>query len=161
MLEEVLCHLKNWFVLPDGIHTGHWQIKNGKLELPFLQKGQLFRICGSVRNDGLYHYSDALRLQDENFAGNIWALAVPTAVCKLAAEIETWQQQQSAPSPYLSESFGGYSYTRAANTQGGTAGWRQVFATQLNPWRKLRDTPAVPQPWRGDVQMFDSAYLWR
>ena len=56
MLEQVLMHLKNWFLVPGGIHEGTYTIEDGGITLPFLAKGQYFRICGSVFNDGLHQY---------------------------------------------------------------------------------------------------------
>ena len=152
MLETVLIHLKNWFVVPRGVHEGIYTIENGKLELPFLQNGQYYRICGSVFNDGLHKYGDESdKLQEEKFTGTVWALAIPKAVVELSAKIEEWQNKhgEAAASPFSSESFGGYSYTMATDADtGNRATWETVFRTQLNPYRKLRETAPV-KPWRG------------
>lgn len=145
MLETVLTHLKNWFVVPHGIHGGTFTIENGMLELPFLQDGQYFRICGSVFNDGLHKNSPSEVLTDETFSGTVWALAVPKAVVDLSAKIEEWQDKNGATveSPFSSEAFGGYSYTLAADSKGNRATWETVFRSQLNPYRKLRETAPV------------------
>lgn len=152
MLETVLIHLKNWFVVPRGVHEGTYTIENSTLELPFLQDGQYYRICGSVFNDGLHKYGDiADALQNETFTGTVWALAIPKAVVDMAAKIEEWQTKNgdAVASPYQSESFGGYSYTKATDTTTGAAAtWETVFRTQLNPYRKLKETAPV-KPWRG------------
>lgn len=145
MLEQVLTHLKNWFVVPGGVHVGMYTIENKTLELPFLQNGQYYRICGSVFNDGLHKYGEA-DLQDEAFGGTVWALAVPKAVIDLAAKIEEWQNKngEAVASPYTSESFGGYSYTKATDSKtGAQATWETVFRSQLNPYRKLRETAPI------------------
>lgn len=136
MLEEILAHLHNYFVVPGGAHTGRYTIAEGSLALPFLSAGQYFRICGSVFNDGLYRYGDAVTLTDEVFEGSVWALAVPQAVQTLAQTISTWKEAHP-PSAYVSESFGGYSATRAAGSDGKPAGWQEVFRSELNAWRKL------------------------
>ena len=109
MLEQVLMHLKNWFLVPGGIHEGTYTIEDGGITLPFLANGQYFRICGSVFNDGLHQYP-ASDLKSETFEGTVWALAVPQAVIDLEAEIESWQTKngEASKSPYQSESFGGY-----------------------------------------------------
>jgi hypothetical protein len=148
VLENVLMHLKNWFLV--DIYERTFTIENNTMELPFLQKGQYFRICGSVFNDGLHKYGDpADKLQNETFTGTVWALAIPKAVVELASEIEAWQSKngEAAQSPYSSESFGGYSYTKAtdANT-GRPVTWETAFRSQLNPLRKPREmAPVEPQ----------------
>ena len=147
MLEAVLMHLKNWFVVPCGVHEGMYTIENSTLELPFLQDGQYYRICGSVFNDGLHKYGDIEdKLQNETFAGTVWALAIPKAVVDMAVKIEEWQTKNgdAVASPFTSESFGGYSYTIATdNDTGNRATWETVFRTQLNPYRKPRETATV------------------
>ena len=139
MLEQVLMHLKNWFLVPGGIHEGTYTIEDGGITLPFLANGQYFRICGSVFNDGLHQYP-ASDLKAETFDGTVWALAVPQAVIDLAAEIEAWQKKNgdASVSPYQSESFGGYSYSKATDSaSGGAVTWQSAFRSRLNAWRKL------------------------
>lgn len=145
MLEQVLLYLKNFFIVENGVHDGEYTIKGGNIDLPFLQKGQYFRILGSVFNDGVYQYMDsvALNLLDETFDGTVWALAVPRAVIALADEIEAWEAKNAADTPFVSESFGGYSYSRATNSNGQPAGWQDVFRARLHPYRKLREYGAV------------------
>lgn len=141
MLAQVLRHLKNWFRLPGGIYEGTYTIQGGAIVLPFLERGQYFRICESRFNDGLYQYGDATNMIDETFDGVIWALAVPQEVVELAKEIALWQEKNGAvsASPYASESFGGYSYTRAVTATGGAVGWQEAFRSRLDPWRKARE----------------------
>ena len=139
MLEQVLMHLKNWFLVPGGIHEGTYTIEDGGITLPFLANGQYFRICGSVFNDGLHQYP-ASDLKAETFDGTVWALAIPQAVIELAAEIEAWQKKNgdASVSPYQSESFGGYSYSKATDiASGGAVTWQSAFRGRLNNYRKL------------------------
>ena len=139
MLEQVLMHLKNWFLVPGGIHEGTYTIEDGGIALPFLANGQYFRICGSVFNDGLYQYP-AGDLKTETFDGSVWALAVPQAVIELAAEIEAWETKngEAASGIYQSESFGGYSYSKATDSAtGGAVTWQSAFRSRLSAWRKL------------------------
>ena len=109
MMGSVLSHLHNWFVAPDGVHEGTFTIEDGSIDLSdFLKDGQFFRICGSTFNDGVFAYA-AETLTDETFTGTIWALNVPPALSRLVAEIEDYENRAEAkPSPYKSESFGGY-----------------------------------------------------
>lgn len=139
MLEQVLRHLNNWFLVE--IREGTFTVENGSITLPFLLTNQYFRIVGSVFNDGLHQYP-AVDLTGETFTGSVWALAVPKAVIDLSVEIEAWQEKngEAAASPYQSESFGGYSYTkRSAGSDSGTLnGWQDAFKSRLNDWRKLK-----------------------
>lgn len=139
MLEQVLMNIRNWFPVKGGIHSGTFTIKDGGITLPFLADGQYFRICGSVFNDGLHQYP-ATDLVDEEFSGAIWALAIPPAVVDLADEIGAWQEKngEAASSPFSSESFGGYSYSKATDSaSGGAVTWQTAFRSRLNAWRKL------------------------
>jgi len=144
MLDE-LCHeLNNWF--DKGRYFGDFQITDGMIDLSEtdIQNGQYFRIAGSVFNDGVYQYP-AEDLHDEVFDGAVWLMAVPQAVLDLAAEIEAWQAKyggadSAAMSPFTSESFGGYSYSKGSGSDGsGSSGsWQSAFASRLNQWRKIR-----------------------
>jgi hypothetical protein len=66
-------------------------------------------------------------------------MAVPPTLIALAAEIDEYNKSDAAkPSPYMSESFGGYTYQKFSSGVGGDASaWQRVFASKLNPWRKL------------------------
>ena len=139
MLEQVLMNIRNWFTVDGGIYSGTFTIKDGGITLPFLANGQYFRICGSVFNDGLHQYPED-DLTDETFNGTIWALAIPKAVIELADEIGKWQEKngEAASSPFSSESFGGYSYSKATDAEtGGAVTWQSAFKKQLSAWRKI------------------------
>lgn len=135
MLEQVLQHLNNWFLVPDGIHTGKFTVQDGGITLPFLQTGQYFRVVGSVFNDGLHQYP-AQDMAEETFDGAIWALAVPKAVIALADEIKAWSNKNQ-PTGFTSESFAGYTYSKATNASGVAVGWQDVFKSRLNAWRRI------------------------
>ena len=139
MLEQVLMNIRNWFPVKGGIYSGTFTIKDGGITLPFLADGQYFRICGSVFNDGLHQYP-AADLVDEEFSGSILELAIPPAVVDLADEIGAWQEKngEASASPYQSESFGGYSYSKATDAEtGGAVTWQSAFKQQLSAWRKI------------------------
>lgn len=141
MLEELMRECRNWFVVPNGVHLGTFTIKDGSIALPFLVVGQYFRIIGSTFNDGVYQYGTD-GLTDETFDGAVWALAVPAAFISLVEDVEAWRDKYeiAANSPFQSESFAGYSYTKSSasdNFGGFVTGWQGVFAARLNKWRKL------------------------
>lgn len=128
---EMCASLRNYFAL-DPI-SGEFTIKDSDITVPGLVRGQYFRIDGSVFNDGVHRYGEISMNGDETFTGTITPMAVPPAFEAVAAEIEEWKQKNAEVinSPYQSESFGGYSYTK------GTASWQGVFAKRLNRWRKI------------------------
>lgn len=136
MLDEILAEIRNYFVVK--VHSGDFEVIGGRLSpLDFLQNGQYFRIVGSVMNDGVYRYPYS-GLTDETFSGEIWALAVPPTLIALVAEIEEYEKKaKETVSPYTSESFGGYSYTKATDSNGSPLTWEKVFAKRLNKWRKI------------------------
>jgi hypothetical protein len=143
LLEEVCGYLHNYFI--HEIHTGDFSIVNGSLDVDFLQNGQYFRIVGSVFNDCVCQYP-AADLHDEEFSGSVWAMAVPPSLIALLLEIEAWiakydGDDSTLNSPYTSESFNNYSYSKASgtNSDGSYAPvtWQSIFAKRLDRWRKL------------------------
>ena len=148
-LTELCQTLHNWFVLEKQFGT--ITISDGAITIdrkdPGLLENQYFRIVGSVYNDGVHKngdYSDTL--EDETFDGALWLMGIPKAVLKLADEIDAWREKYEATdsaalSPFNSESFGGYSYSKGNNTtqsgNGSGGGWESVFASRLAMWRKI------------------------
>jgi hypothetical protein len=144
MLSKICQEIKNWFDRGQPRIHGAFSIENGKITdeafLDVIQQNQYFRIIGSVFNDGVYKYTDDLELTNELFVGSIWLMAVPRDVIILSNEIETWLNKygEEAKSPYQSESFGGYSYSKSSGgSSSSNPSWQSVFATQLNRWRKI------------------------
>ena len=144
MLTELCQELNNWFEREK--RSGSFRIANGMLEADFLLPGQYFRVMGSLFNDGVHQYGNDF-LNDEDFTGSVWSLAIPVAVIELSEDIDAWRAKYEAPdsssmSPYMSESFGGYSYSKGSAISGtGTGGatsWRTSFASRMNAWRKIQ-----------------------
>lgn len=151
MLEQVCDFIHNYFVLAE--YEGTYEVENGTFPCSFLLDGQRFRIRGSALNDGIYTYhldgtiyddddSVAIDLMPETFNGIIQVMGVPRTFLLLVKDISNWIESNSAAlnSPYTSESFGGYSYTKATGTganAGGILGWQDVFKQKLNAYRKL------------------------
>ena len=129
MLTAICEELNNWF--DKKKYFGTFSIVDGELVNVVIPEGGYYRIVGSFFNDGV-HLSEEL-LQDETFEGAVWKMAVPPEVVKLAKDIEKWlgEYGEVTLSPYRSESFGGYSYTRDAES------WQDAFRQRLNVWRKL------------------------
>lgn len=150
MLTDLCQELKNWFEKEKYIGT--FTIEGGQLtDSSFLQDGQYFRVIGSVFNDGVHKFdpNNAERedLHDEVFEGAVWAMAVPPTVIALSDKIAAWQAEygsvnSAAMSPYQSESFGGYSYSKGGGSGSSSGGssvptWKSVFADELNRYRKI------------------------
>ena len=134
MIDEICASLHNYFAM--DIVPGEYTVNDGEITLPFLAAGQFFRVVGSVFCDGVYRCGDKLPA-DETFDGAIWALAIPPALEAIAAEIEEWKAKNAdvLASPYQSESFGGYSYSKGTGSD--SASWQGAFASRLNRWRKI------------------------
>ena len=135
MLETVLNHLHNWFEVRGAMKTGEFRVVSGALDVDGLLEGQYYKIEGSVLNDGLHQYPVSI-LENETFTGKIWPLAIPRAVIDLADEIACWCKE-NPETDKVSESFGGYSYSRGAGASGRSGGWAAAFASRLATWRKV------------------------
>ena len=138
MLTELCAEIRNYFLVPGGIHRGTFNISGGELApLDFLKEGQYFRIVGSTFNDGVHRHPSA-GLVDESFEGAVWAMAVPPAVVALADDIKAFCESDAAKvSQFKSESFAGYTYTKATDENGATLSWQSVFAKRLNQYRRI------------------------
>lgn len=152
ILEEVLYHIHNWFER-DTISAKGCEIEDGTLPASItssMRVQQWYRIDGSYLNDGL-HQHPADDLQDETFDGTVTLLAIPKPLLRIVQEIEDWlalgqeAREKALASPYQSESFDGYSYSlrsdltanSASGGPTGLSGWQAVYASRLNPWRKI------------------------
>lgn len=137
MFTEIMQHIKNYF--PAGkTYTNQYKITSGHVNLP-LKEGQYYLIEGSIFNDGVHVYGED-DLEDEQFYGTVSALKPPKAFIDLCEEIIAWQSTKGkteATGIYTSESFGGYSYSKATTSSGTPAGWKEVFKTRLDVWRKV------------------------
>ena len=151
MLSQICLYLKNWFDRNQQKFFGNITISNGVITKPYefgelCKANQYYRIVGSVFNDGVYKHGTE-ELTDEEFEGAIWLMAVPKDVINLATEIEMWQAKYGGVdsqnmSPYQSESFGGYSYSKASGgSSSGSASsvpsWQGVYADRLRRYRKI------------------------
>lgn len=141
MLTELCKELNNWF--DKKRLFGTFTVSGGTLKVDGAQDGQFIRICGSVFNDGVWQYP-VTGLKDETFDGAVWLMAVPDEVQTLAVDIDQWREKYTdvLQSPFTSESFGGYSYSKASASASGAAGvtgvtWQSTFADKLSHWRKI------------------------
>lgn len=148
MLTQICQYLRNWFDRYEPKLVGTFVIDsengvsfNGADVNTYFKTGQYVRIIGSTFNDGV-HKLGVDELTAEEFDGAIWGMAIPQVIIDLADEIDTWNTKyaDAQNSPYQSESFAGYSYSKASgngSTGGSGATWQDVFASRLAPWRKI------------------------
>jgi hypothetical protein len=146
ILTEICDYLNNNFW--EKKIEGSFSIVDGYINVPALKNGQYFRIIGSTFNDGVHKYpiTATTKLTDEEFKGVILAMAVPATVIAIASDITEWQAKyggasSEAMSPFNSESFDGYSYSKSGSgnaNSGSNVTWQDVFGGRLNKYRKLR-----------------------
>lgn len=139
-LEQVLAYIHNYFVV--DTHRGKFEVNNNSVDVDFLQTDQYYKIEGSIFNDGVYKFGSEQDMTDETFDGKILSMAVPKGVLSVCSEIDNWMLKYGdiQNSPYMSESFGGYSYSKSlgfGKNSGSSTTWQTVFASKLNQWRKL------------------------
>lgn len=146
VLTELCDELNNYFWRQKKMGT--FSISGGHIDLgEYIKEGQYFRIVGSTFNEGVHKYP-ASGLKDEVFNGAIWSMAVPETVVDLASDIAAWEEKYGgvdspALSPFASESFNNYSYSKSSGGASGTGAenansWQGAFASRLNKWRRLR-----------------------
>lgn len=143
MLTQICAEIRNYFSKREDRFFGDFSVVDGKISplLP-MADGQYFRVVGSVFNDGV-HRSDDQLTDEGSFHGAIWLMRVPQEIIDLDAEITRWIEDYSVliSSPYTSESFGGYSYTKKSGSGVGgddALAWQSVFANRLNAYRRIR-----------------------
>lgn len=148
MLDEICAEIKNYF-WRDGhdIIIGDFTISDGVISPPFdFDDCEYIRIVKSKKNDGVYKVSE-MQLADESFHGAIWRMYPPNSFLSLVEEIAAWQAVNGtadsvAMSPFNSESFGGYSYSKSGGNSAGASSvptWQSVYASRLNRYRRLRE----------------------
>lgn len=144
LIEQILDFIHNHFV--QYTTEGEFSVIDGVLHGTTLQPRQFFWIQGSTFSNGVHQMVDSDPIMydgfkvTETFRGTVSALAIPADLLALAGEIQAYVEKNGdrMNSPFQSESFGGYSYTKASgNGSADGADWRSVFATRLNRWRKL------------------------
>lgn len=126
-----VCHaVNNWFA--DKKIIGEIKIEDGTLSVD-TEGYKYIRIINSKLNDGVYDVT-AMELTDEDFDGAVWLLKLPRPFLTLCERIELWQTANEGKELFQSESFGGYSYSRAADA----TSWQGIFRNDLDGWRKKR-----------------------
>ena len=131
---EIMRYIRNFFPVSEDAITGQFTVSDGTLLGHDLEGFVL--IEGSRFNDGVCEFPTH-ELRDETFTGLITPLAPPADFLQLCRDIITWDKtyREAMHRPFKSESFDGYSYTMDA--AGDAADWRRVWASELNPYRRI------------------------
>lgn len=146
MLTRVCRYLKNWFV-KSNTGNGDVAVIDGKVyfngsEIE-MNEGQHFALVRTRYVYGVYAYGD--EIEDSEFEGAVWIMDVPKDVLDVVVRMTAWEEANGgsdspAMSPYQSESFGGYSYSKASGG-GGKVGSsvfdNAEFASVLRPFKKI------------------------
>ena len=143
MLTEICANIRNYFTYEDDKHFGEFAIVAGQITPSFNIPTDYIRIVGSHKNDGVHKLSDNDLVDEDKFDGAIWVMSPPKDFIALAAEIADWQAkygsvESQAMSPYNSESFGGYSYSKSGGSSSGGANWQSAYASRLDIYRRIR-----------------------
>lgn len=148
-LTEICANIKNYFLRSDSdIVRRTFDIRSGVVPLDTLLEGQYFRVVGSILNDGVWQNTteDLANLRAETFTGEIWSMSVPRDFEQLCEDISAWRAKNESldslnMSPFSSESFGGYSYSKgsAGGSESGGNGvtWQNQFRARLNTYRRI------------------------
>ena len=147
-LTDICANIKNYFLKDDkSIQKGTFTISVGTAPLDSLLPNQYFRIVGSVLNDGVWKNvaEDLQKLQAEEFEGEIWSMSVPKDFESLCDDIAAWRLKNEGTnsenmSPFTSESFGGYSYSKGGSgsrSNGSSVSWQDQFRSRLNTYRRI------------------------
>lgn len=151
MLTEICANIRNYFTYEKDVHFGNFAVVDGSITPSFDIPTDYIRIIGSHKNNGVHKRGDngKFDLTDEaEFHGAVWVMSPPADFLALVAEMEAAQAKygavdSQAMSPFNSESFGGYSYTKAgslSNSGAGGVGYDvfSVYASRLNAYRRIR-----------------------
>lgn len=149
MIGEICAEIKNYFVYEGDRYIGDWVIFNGVISPVLELPTDYIRIQGSRLNDGVHKVSE-MQLIDEAFHGAISIMSPPSHFLSLCDEIAEWQAKNGVVdsanmSPFSSESFGGYSYSKGTlSSVSSSIGqivptWKNVFASRLKQYRRIRE----------------------
>lgn len=126
---------KGEFEAIDGCIRVSQKYKTGQ----FVKLESLDGICGVysvVSTDGVSITLD--ESLNGIFEGVVYSLNVPKAFTQLHEEIEKFKINNKV-STFTSESFGGYSYSKATNGNGKPLGWQDVYADELKYYKRIYD----------------------
>lgn len=146
MLTEICGYLNNYFDVER--HSGSIKIVSGDIYCDdkqiSIEEGQYIALFRKGFVLGVYKYGED-ELDDKEFDGSVWLLDFPATFLALVGEISAWQDKyggvdSAAMGPFNSESFGGYSYTKASGSSSGNAvavSWQSTYGSRLAQYKKV------------------------
>lgn len=147
MLTEICGYLNNYFI--DKAYIGAVSVQDGAVSCDgseiSMNEGQYFTLVREKYVLGVYQYG--AEIPDKSFDGAVWVMDIPDAVLGLAKDIADWMAKygsvdSEAMSPFNSESFGGYSYSKTSgnvsNDQNNGISWQNTFGSRLAIYRRLK-----------------------
>ena len=145
MIGQICQYIKNYFTYEHDRIIGDWSVVNGKLVPSLDIPTDYYAIFGSRKNNGVHKvndYGDVL-VDEGPFHGSVWFMSPPQDFLDKVEEITAWIDTygKTLNSPYTSESFGGYSYTKGKSRSGSDFGitWRDQFGPELKSlWGRAR-----------------------
>lgn len=137
-VETVMRYINNFFEVCE--YHGEFAIEDHKLQLPDeMPTGTFIAVKGSLFNDGVHRLELTHRFNtDETFNGVVYVLHPPESFLAICSEIAEYDEKNPTGS-FVSESFGGYSYSRGSGSaETGTAStWQQAYTVALRPYRRM------------------------
>lgn len=145
MLTEICGYLNNYFDVER--RTGLIKIQDEVIYCDnkevSMEEGQYFALLRKNFVLGVYIYGTD-ELDDKEFSGAIWMLDIPQDFLSIASEIEAWQTKyggsdNAAMSPFNSESFGGYNYSKgsSASSTSNAVTWQDMYRSRLAKYKKV------------------------
>lgn len=147
MLSRICVYLKNYFeteriigdvVISDGVIT----VDGVEVELA---DGEYFALFHEHYAYGVFQ-NGADYVEDNSFRGAVWRMDVPDSILDAMKWALEWEAKNGNPddnanSAFNSESFGGYTYTKAQSsmsTIGSTVFNNAKFKSMLAPYMRIR-----------------------
>lgn len=147
MLTKICNYLKNFFeterIIGDVvISEGKVSVNGNAVEIA---KDAYFALFHQHFVTGVFKYGTD-ELADGSFRGAVWLMDIPKAIFDAAEWGEAWNAQHGnadsqANTPFDSESFGGYAYTKAQSStsaNGSSVFNNAQFIAMILPYRRIR-----------------------
>jgi hypothetical protein len=159
---SVLRECRNYFI--HNYETGAYSLEGGQIAVKNLYvTGQYVMISDAILASGVYRVKNISNLTvvdlgdpvqlltlagadvDEDFGGKIYGLKLPRDFLKVCRDIQAFvESKQGKVGAYTSETvLGVHTWSKATNKNGMPAGWQELFAAKLAPFKRMFTGTAV------------------